>query len=217
MRKKKIFLIRHGQTDYNKRGVVQGSGIDAPLNETGINQAEAFYQAYKDLPFQKVYTSVLQRSIQSVDSFIQTGLPHSKLSGLNEINWGEKEGKVANEGDHKYYTNIIKSWREGKLDRAIPGGESPVMVLERQKPALQHILNDEEELVLVCMHGRAMRILLCLMLNKSLSQMDQYEHANLCLYVLEYNYDNRLFKLIVNNEQSHLGKLATENNYPKKP
>ena len=43
---KDIYLIRHGETDYNRLGVVQGSGIDADLNELGQRQAKAFFDHY---------------------------------------------------------------------------------------------------------------------------------------------------------------------------
>ena len=69
-------MIRHGETEYNRQGIVQGSGIDADLNETGRNQAEAFYQKYKDIPFDKVYTSALVRTHQTVEKFIEAGIPH---------------------------------------------------------------------------------------------------------------------------------------------
>ena len=208
MRSKKIYLIRHGQTDYNLKGVVQGSGIDAPLNETGWKQAHAFYRHYREIPFRKVYTSVLQRSIQTVTPFLEDGLPHTRLEGLNEINWGVKEGKVANDEDHQYYKFIINSWKNGDTDLAIRGGESPRMVMERQKPALKAILDDEGDPVLVCMHGRAMRILLCLMMGHDLSRMDEFGHANLCLYVLNYDYSAQQFTLSRSNEQAHLQQLS---------
>jgi probable phosphoglycerate mutase len=208
MQRKTIYLIRHGQTEYNRKGVVQGSGIDAPLNEAGHWQAGAFYRAYQHIRFDRVYTSVLQRSIQSVRAFLADGLPHTSLKGLNEINWGVKEGKVANATDHKYYTSIIKSWQNGQLDRAIEGGESPLMVRDRQQEALELILSrKEEERILVCMHGRAIRIFLCLMLGYDLSRMDEFEHANLCLYLLEYDYSKGSFHLQRANDQDHLRNM----------
>ncbi|MFP4089329.1 MAG: histidine phosphatase family protein [Cyclobacteriaceae bacterium] len=218
MQRKKIYLIRHGQTEYNRKGVVQGSGIDAPLNETGFMQAEAFYRAYEKTPFQKVYTSVLQRSIQSVDGFLKKGLPHTPLSGLNEISWGVKEGKVANANDHEYYASIVKAWQQGELDKAIEGGESPLMVQARQKEALQHILaQEDEELILICMHGRAMRIILCLMLGYDLSRMDEFEHANLGLYLLNYDYGHQKFELETANDLSHLSDLPPLSSEEGKP
>ena len=77
--------------------MVQGSGIDAPLNELGQQQAQRFYAAYEKEPFQKVYISDLQRTYQSVEKFIQNGIPFVKLSGLNEISWGSQEGKAFSE------------------------------------------------------------------------------------------------------------------------
>nr|WKN38915.1 histidine phosphatase family protein [Tunicatimonas sp. TK19036] len=208
MQYKTIYLIRHGQTEYNRKGVVQGSGIDAPLNEVGHLQAEAFYNAYRDTPFAHVYTSTLQRSVQSVAQFLKDGLPTTQLSGLNEINWGVKEGKVPSSEEHSYYRQIMEGWQAGKLDVAIEGGESPLMVQERQKPALEHILTQkDEDTILVCMHGRAMRIFLCLLLERDLRTMDQFAHTNLCLYLLRYHYDDQRFELIKENEQSHLPEL----------
>lgn len=209
MKTKKIYIIRHGETDYNRRGIVQGSGIDADLNSKGYHQAHAFYQAYKDMPFDKVYTSALKRTAQSVQLFLGDGLPHESLSGLNEINWGLKEGLPFTEEENLYYEEITEGWREGKLDRAIAGGESPLDVLEREKEALKHIMGNEgEDCILICMHGRALRIFLCLMLNYDLSQMDDFAHTNLGLYVVSHANDT--FTIDLQNDASHLdGLLAT--------
>ncbi len=218
MSQKKIYLIRHGQTEYNRRGVVQGSGIDAPLNEVGQFQAEAFYRAYRHIDFDRVYTSVLQRTVQSVQHFLDAKLPHTQLAGLNEINWGIKEGKVANSEDHAHYAAVVKAWRQGNLDEAIEGGESPLALLEKQKKALAEILStQEEETILICMHGRAMRIFLCLMLERDLRHMDDFPHANLCLYLLQYDYDSGKFYLELFNDQSHLPELPPRLKEKAKP
>lgn len=203
MKSKKIFIIRHGQTDYNLRGIVQGCGVDSELNERGKQQAEAFYQKYKNYPFDKLYTSNLQRTVQSVQKFIDAGLPHEKLEGLNEIHWGNKEGQPFTPEENDYYLTVTKSWQEGDIHMCIEGGESPVKVQERQKIALQHILNQENEKnVLICMHGRAMRILLCHLLNYHLKCMDMFEHHNLCLY--EVTYTGNSFIVDKYDDVSHL-------------
>ena len=196
-------MVRHGQTDYNLRGIVQGSGIDASLNERGRKQAREFYEAFKDIPFDKVYTSTLRRTAESVSDFINAGLPHEALPGLNEINWGNREGVVITPEEDAYYHWVIKEWQNGNTTLRIEGGESPQDVFDRQRPALEHILaQEEEELVLVCMHGRAMRILLCQMLNYPLQCMDEFEHSNLCLYIL--NYTGSMFSVEKFNDTSHL-------------
>ena len=206
MHTKKIYLIRHGQTEFNKKGIVQGSGVDAPLNDLGRQQADSFFNSYKEISFDKVYTSKLIRSIQSVQGFLDLKLPHEELAGLNEIHWGEKEGKPFSAEDHDYYLSVTRGWREGKVDVPIAGGESPIDVQNRQKVALNHILEQkDEETILICMHGRAMRIFLCLMLNYHLKYMDLFLHHNLCLYQLDYT--GLMFSVKKFNDQEHLAGL----------
>jgi len=187
LKTKKIYLVRHGQTEYNLHGIVQGSGVDSDLNATGQRQAELFFDMYQSVNFDKVYTSRLKRSIQSVQKFIDKGIPVEHYEGLNEIDWGTREGKKISEEDDAYYHELVRRWGEGEIETPIEGGESPVMVQNRQKPVLDKILSREDEkTILICMHGRAMRIFLSLMLNYPLKEMDKFSHTNLCLYELTY-------------------------------
>ena len=205
MGSKTIYLIRHGETDYNRRGVVQGSGIDSDLNELGLAQARAFFEVYQHVPFDKVYTSELKRTHQTVADFINIGIPHEIHSGLNEISWGIKEGKIPNSQEDELYKNIIASWQKGETHVPCEGGESPEDVAKRQKPFLDLILSrSEEELILVAMHGRAMRILLTQILNRPLHEMDEFEHSNVCLYKLNFSYKTNSFMIEAANDITHL-------------
>jgi len=76
--KKIIYIVRHGETDFNRKGIVQGGGVDAPLNELGRQQAQAFYDIYKDVLFEIVLTSKLQRTHQTVQPFLEMGLAGSR-------------------------------------------------------------------------------------------------------------------------------------------
>jgi probable phosphoglycerate mutase len=206
---KKVYIIRHGQTDFNLQGIVQGSGIDSVLNERGQQQARLFFQKYKDVPFDKVYTSTLQRSIQSVQGFLDLGLPHEKHAGLNEIHWGTREGCRMTPEEDAYYFDMLQNWRNGGTDICIEGGESPQLVYERQKPFIDLMLSrPEEETVLICMHGRAMRILLCNLLRYPLRCMDQFEHLNLCLYQLDYT--GSMFSVKKYCDVTHLEELTED-------
>jgi broad specificity phosphatase PhoE len=206
---KKIYLIRHGQTDFNLKGIVQGSGVNADLNEKGRSQSNAFYTAYRHVKFDKIYTSVLKRSIESVQQFIDSGIPHESFVGLNEISWGSREGQQITPEEDKYYHWVLQQWQEGKTDMPIEGGESPAQVAARQKPVLDYILSKEnEETVLICMHGRAIRILLCQMLNYPLKSMDSFEHENLCLYLL--NYTGSMFSVEKYNDTAHLAGIPKD-------
>ncbi|MFT7150457.1 MAG: broad specificity phosphatase PhoE [Nonlabens sp.] len=204
---KKIYLTRHGQTDYNKIGVVQGSGIDSDLNELGRAQGSAFFNAYGNVAFDKVYVSGLKRTHQSVANFLEKPIPHEKLADLNEISWGNREGMAVDKEGDAYYHNMLKSWQQGLTDLAIEGGENPEQVAIRMRNALKHILSkSEEETILICMHGRAMRVMLTVMLNYPLNCMDLFEHHNLCLY--ELTYTGSMFSVDRYCDISHLSGLT---------
>ena len=206
MRTKKIYLIRHGQTEYNKLGLVQGSGVDADLNELGKKQARAFYNAYKHIKFDKIYTSTLKRTHQTVLPFINEGVMWQPLEGLNEISWGNKEGKEITDKDNEQHYFMLHGRKKGELHLKPEGGESPLEVAGRQQKALEHILqHEQEETILICMHGRAMRIFLCLLTDVHIKEMDRFEHNNVSLYVL--NYENGKFSIEVSNDRSHLDSL----------
>ncbi len=178
-------MVRHGQTDYNLQGIVQGSGIDASLNATGNAQAEAFFRAYGDIDFSVVHTSQLNRSKESVAGFIKKGIPHEVHAALNEISWGNREGQRITPEEDEYYHWLLDQWQNGKTSIAIEGGESPDDVARRQKPFVDMLRSMSSGLpILICMHGRAMRVLLCQLLNYPLRCMDMFQHRNLCLYLL---------------------------------
>lgn len=203
MTSKKIYVVRHGQTDFNLQGIVQGSGVDSDLNETGRKQAKAFFDAYKDTGFDKVYTSKLKRTHQTVQSFLQLGIPTESLAGLNEINWGTKEGYKITPEEDEYYHYMLKQWQLGNTSLRIENGESPDDVAIRMRPAIEHIMaQPNEQKVLVCMHGRAIRILLCMLLNYPLRSMDTFDHENLCLYLVDYN--GSFFTVDRYNDTAHL-------------
>lgn len=195
--------MRHGQTDFNLKNIVQGSGVDTDLNDLGRKQAKAFFEAYKHIPFDQVYTSVLKRSQQSVQEFIDLGIPHTALVGLNEISWGTKEGHRVTPQEDEYYHHMLNEWGKGNTEMRIEGGESPNDVVKRMKPAVDYIMKQQhEKTILICMHGRAIRILLCYLLNYPLRCMDMFEHQNLCLYVL--NYSGSMFSVEKHNNTDHL-------------
>lgn len=182
-----IFLLRHGQTDFNVRGIVQGSGVDSSLNDTGRRQAAQFFAAYGHVPFDKVYTSALRRTQESVQQFLDLGLPHESHAGLNEISWGVREGTRITMEEDAEYRQVLAGWVAGDTTARLTGGESPEEVAARQRPFIELLkAREDEETVLICMHGRAMRVMLCQLLNYPLSCMEGFEHSNLCLYKLEF-------------------------------
>lgn len=204
--KKRFYIIRHGETDLNKNGIVQGRGVDSDLNATGRAQGEAFFKAYQNLPFDKIYTSTLKRTHQTVAKFIEKGILWEQLSGLDELAWGKYEGLASTPELRTGFKKLVENWSLGHYDVKVEGGESPNEVYIRQAIALKHILSQEDEnLILICMHGRAMRLLMCQLMNQSLDKMDEYPHQNTSLYILDY--DGEKFEMQTFNSLAHLQNL----------
>lgn len=204
---KTLYIIRHGQTDFNLKGIVQGRGIDSPLNETGRKQAEAFYAYYRGVNFDKIYTSTLVRTHQTVAPF--AGLPKEELAGLDEIGWGIYEGKEQTADIMEGFADLTERWRMGELNRSVEGGETPNQLAVRQREALAHILSRrDEKTILICMHGRAMRVFLCVLIGRDIASMDDFPHTNTALY--KVHYDGRVFSIVDAYNIKHLAGLLAE-------
>jgi probable phosphoglycerate mutase len=209
MIQKTLYIIRHGQTDFNKQGIIQGRGINTDLNETGRKQGAAFFNAYKAVPFDKIYISELKRTQQTIQQFIDLGIPYQKLSGLDELAWGIHEGQPSTPENRVIFKRIMTDWLEGRLDSKFEEGESPNEVEARQKEALAEIMSHpDEETVLICMHGRAMRLFLCLLTGLPLTKMDEFPHQNVILY--KVTYDGNSFEIAESNNSEHLQHLSTD-------
>ncbi|HXH99498.1 MAG TPA: histidine phosphatase family protein [Sphingobacteriaceae bacterium] len=200
---KTLYIIRHGETDLNKRGIVQGRGMDTDLNATGMKQSETFYRAYQHIPFDKIYTSTLKRTHQTVKNFIDAGIPWVQYPGLDELAWGIHEGKEATQQTRIEFKRITTLWTKGHLHEKFEAGESPLEVKERQLVVLEHLIEKNNDTnLLICMHGRAMRLFLCLLTNLPLSEMETFPHSNTTLYKVKY--DGADFSIIDYNNTDHL-------------
>lgn len=177
--------------------------MDTNLNDDGRLQANMFYNAYKNVPFNKIYISELRRTQQSIQQFIDADIPYEKLSGLDELAWGIHEGQPSTPQTKSAFMKLMRDWTSGNLDAKFDKGESPNEVLQRQKEALKVIMSKpEEENVLICMHGRAMRLFLCLLTDKPLTKMEEFPHQNLVLY--KVTYDGNMFEIADFNNAIHL-------------
>lgn len=202
MKSKTIYILRHGETDFNKRGMVQGRGVNASLNENGISQAQMAGESLSNVNFDTVFTSALVRTHETVAQFDLNEIPIKSHDGFDEISWGSQEGKEASYDAKNLYADTVNGWKRGDLHLNVGGGESPIQVMERQKTAMAAVLSEDAKDVLICMHGRAMRVLLCWTLNYPLNFMDGFPHANCSYYVLGYR--NSSFYLKGFNHVDHL-------------
>lgn len=88
----KIYVVRHGQTDYNIKKVFQGH-IDIPLNETGEKQAQETASKFRNIEVDMILVSPLQRTLQTAKPISQiTGVPITIEERLIERSFGDMEG-----------------------------------------------------------------------------------------------------------------------------
>jgi probable phosphoglycerate mutase len=204
---REIYVIRHGQTDHNAKGIVQGRGVNLPLNDTGVKQAQAFYEAYKEVPFDILYSSTLLRAQQTIAPFKALGIKHEIYAELDEISWGELEGTTATMESDAVFQNLVKRWREGDIHaKPAPGGESPYELQQRQKRFLQQLLTTDYRKILIATHGRFIRAFMCTLTGRPLNEMEQFTHSNLCLYKLRQNGEGK-FNIEMHCETDHLSAL----------
>ena len=181
----RLFLIRHGETDYNRKGIVQGGGIDSSINELGKKQAYAFFETYRHLSFDAVYCSTLIRTYQTLEPWIHTGYEPVKVEALRELGWGHHEGIIPTPEQKAEFLSIRQSWKEGNVHAKVAQGESPQEAWERARDFFEQLYHKHpNQQLLACSHGRQIRVILSALLNKDLSKMDDYEQPNTCLHIL---------------------------------
>lgn len=202
MRSTRLIIARHGETDYNKKGLLQGRGIDQPLNDTGIKQAASISRYLENYNATQLISSSLKRSWQTAEPIHErTRLDILKREQLDEMDFGKFEGipyiDVAGE-----LSDLQESWMSGDVTRAIPEGESPQEVFDRANDeVLNLIAKHEAEVMVLILHGRLIRILLSEWLGYGLKNMHKVEHQNGALYQLVYNGS---FDPVYLNKTDHL-------------
>lgn len=210
--KKTFYFVRHGETDYNKRRIIQGSGVDAELNEKGRAQAGSFFGYYKNHDFDYIICSGLKRTYQTIQPFIEEMyIPYERTALINEISWGVHEGKEGNLVLKQSYERMIAQWSKGNFDASLEGAESARQLASRLERFLNYATSLPHQKMLICTHGRSLRCLLCLMKEQHLREMENYHHANTGLWVAEYAAGK--FNVHKENDITHLDKVGSAHNW----
>jgi probable phosphoglycerate mutase len=180
-----LYLVRHGETEHNRRGIIQGGGVDSDLNAAGRAQSRALSQRLESVSVDALYASTLRRAKQTADILARPHEPLSRtyLRDLSEMDWGVFEGEPPSEERDEAMGTLKSAWREGAYDRTVDGGESIRDVQQRAQRAVRHILaRDAGETVLVVTHGRYLRVLLATILDDyGLEHMQELGHSNTCV------------------------------------
>jgi probable phosphoglycerate mutase len=153
-----LLLIRHGENDYTRTGKLPGRlpGID--LNERGRKQAEELGKAFADVPLAAIYSSPLERAVQTAEPIAKAcSLTLVQVPGLLESNVGEWQGKSLRRLALTKYWKIVQN----APSRAThPGGESFMQTQTRIVATLDAICakHKERDLVACVFHSDPIKL-----------------------------------------------------------
>lgn len=204
---KQIFVIRHGETDNNKAGIIQGRSINASINQLGRQQAQSICEAVQSFNIQKIVASGLRRTHETAQPLADyLNLPIEKHPELDEIDFGILEGKSFSDIEVEMQ-EVHDEWVGGNIDFAPENGESPRQVYKRANSKVEEVLNNsKEENIVFMVHGRLTRILLSEWLGYGLENMHKIEHQNGAINHLIWQ--NGAFKAVELNKTDHLMELV---------
>ena len=171
----RVYLARHGQTEWNREGRLQGS-TDISLNDTGRRQASMLRERLNGLHFDAVYTSDLKRSRETA-AIVHGTAPVYSLAGLNERRLGSFEGRTSSPEYER---------RRQAPDDTLDGGESPSQFLARVNDALSGVLRRHRSgAILIIGHGGTNQMIVRTLFRLSAEQAATFNQANDDLYLCE--------------------------------
>ncbi|MBO1199884.1 histidine phosphatase family protein [Staphylococcus simiae] len=186
---KTLYLMRHGQTLFNFKGIIQGAG-DSPLTELGISQAKKAKQYFDNLgiTFDSFYSSTQERASDTLENVVP-GTEYIRLKGLKEWHFGMFEGETVHLFDNMVQPDDLFG------DRMVPfGGESKEQVATRLVATMKDIMTNTSENALVVSHGTAIALFLRQYLN--IEQAVKYNIGNCNILKFEYDDTNNNFEFI---------------------
>lgn len=147
----KIYIIRHGQTDWNLESRAQGR-IDIPLNDTGIKQAEVLHNKIGNINFTAVYASPLKRAAKTAEIATEGKYEIIYDERLKERSFGDYEGKEIS----TWIDSIGCDIGDIKLNAGVGNIEPVQDVLARAKNFLDDIRtkHDNNDIILIVTHGQ---------------------------------------------------------------
>lgn len=195
-----FYLIRHGETEYNVEGIMQG-WTDSPLTENGVELAKQLGNGLADIPFTAAYTSDSGRAVDTLNHVLDgRDVPVTETELLREMYFGEKDGQ-SSEG---VYTEENMGYRFGVGFDDL-GGETWESLGGRIHAALENAALEHREEggnILISTHGMSILAELYQDVPDADGVMDQGEIDNCSVTILQW--DNGVYTLKTLNDTSYL-------------
>ncbi len=212
-----FYFLRHGRTQWNETGLLQGQG-DSPLTSEGINGALAAGEALKEIPFVAAYSSCLQRTIDTARHVIgERSIPLFQHQGLNEQFFGQWEGiKIDTIRHTEAFQNLVKHPEIYDQNIAQYNQGEPFSALAaRAWQAVQDIIQIHDQgNILVVSHGHTLRLLLALLggytwqTHREPGVSESLINCSISVVRYQQNAEQRSFQIERKNDTSHLAVVV---------
>ena len=196
-----IHLIRHGQTDWNLEGKLQGTQ-DIPLNTRGHSEAKKLGMRLKAWPVNKVIVSPLLRARQTADASFND---YTIIEGFREIELGEWEGMTKATLWH-HRPDLADNAPFDTVETAAKNGESWRDLLARASETFKQVIDTSAptDTIVIVTHGGVIKTLVADLLAMPLKRRAQLSIDNTSITTLEIGDGEALIKLLRYNDTAHL-------------
>lgn len=202
------WLIRHGETEWNRQQVFRGR-IDVELNQLGLKQAELLGEHFCQYRVDAVYSSPLKRALETARAIAGPhGLEVQVTDGLVDIDYGRWQG-LSWEEVERTYPVLYRRWEETPHLVQMPDGESLEEVRRRAYAALLEILfRHQDQNVAIVSHRVVNKVLICALLGLDNSHFWRIRQDN--CGITTFIGDHYRLVLIGHNDLCHLRVAGAE-------
>ena len=180
-----LYLIRHGETDANKTGTLQGQQ-NTLLNSNGLNQALQLAQQCQSLNLHQLYSSDLQRASDTAKAIAtHCQLTPNLTTALRELRFGSLEGLRYAQLSTEQQGQLAKLYTQ-QIDLPCPHAESLTQLTHRLQTFIANLPQQPNQNHAVISHGYTLKHLLHLLLSWSKQHMHLLELRNCSLTQLSY-------------------------------
>ena len=208
-----LFLIRHGETDWNKEERIQGN-IDTPLNATGIAQAERLAERLALEELEIVYASPLSRARTTAELIAQkAGIPLKLDERLKEKALGQLEGLTRADFE-KTFPEVFKHWVTSQEHVPLPGEESPNQVLSRVNAFLDDVRVNhvDSKRVAIVSHGGTISMFCAALINLDARRRSPFVFDNASVTMIDLGGSRPRIHLL--NDTCHLREEHLQDEIP---
>lgn len=210
--KTRVFLVRHGETEWNRLGKFQGC-VDIDLSKEGIVQAHYLSKRFQD-NFDYIYTSPLKRAFGTASIIAENkGIKPIIENDIREINFGKWEGLTIKQIEENFPSEF-KIWRCDKLDAPLCGGDLSIRKASlRAANAIKKIAEKHKgKTIIIVAHGGIIKAGLIGLFDWDMTMYHKMRLGNTA--VCQIDFDLELNPSIVKiNDTSHLPNNAAIKSY----